>query len=82
MHPTEKEVITYIIKAMVSYPSDVVVTQTIDEIGAVLVASVNKLDMARVIGAQGQNAKALRQILRVINFKNNSRINLRIVDPA
>jgi hypothetical protein len=35
-----------------------------------------------VIGREGQTAKALRTILRVIGARNNARVNLKINEPA
>jgi hypothetical protein len=82
MYSKEKDFITYIVKGMVSYPDDVSVTLAIDDIGPRLTVVVNKLDMARVIGKKGQTANALKQILRVVSFTNNSRVTMQIVDSS
>jgi predicted RNA-binding protein Jag len=42
---------------------------------------VDPKDMGIVIGREGQTAKALRTLLRVIGAKNNARVNLKINEP-
>ena len=37
--------------------------------------------MGQVIGRQGQTAKALRTLLRVVGAKHKARVNLKIVEP-
>jgi hypothetical protein len=37
--------------------------------------------MGKIIGRQGNTAKAIRTLLRVIGMKNNSRVNLKINEP-
>ena len=50
--------------------------------GVLLTLKVSKEDMGKIIGKSGQTAKALRILLRIIGSKNNSRVNLKIVEPA
>jgi predicted RNA-binding protein YlqC (UPF0109 family) len=72
----------YIIKALVDSPNDVEIIRTVDEMGVLLTLSVNPTDMGKVIGRQGNTAKAIRTLLRVIGMKSNSRVNLKINEPA
>jgi predicted RNA-binding protein YlqC (UPF0109 family) len=37
--------------------------------------------MARIIGRQGQTAKAVRHLLRVVGFNNKTRATMKIIDP-
>ncbi|KKP93403.1 MAG: hypothetical protein US00_C0007G0025 [Candidatus Nomurabacteria bacterium GW2011_GWF2_36_126] len=37
--------------------------------------------MGKIIGRQGNTAKAIRTLLRVIGMKNNARVNLKINEP-
>jgi hypothetical protein len=37
--------------------------------------------MGKVIGRQGETAKAIRSLLRVVGAKNNARVNLKIEEP-
>lgn len=77
----EKKFVEAVLKAIVTTPSEVKVVRSSDEIGALLTVTVNKADMARIIGRQGQTAKAIRHLLRVVGFNNNTRATMKIVDP-
>jgi len=37
--------------------------------------------MGKIIGREGNTAKAIRTLLRVVGMKNNSRVNLKINEP-
>jgi len=71
----------YVVKTLVDYPDDVKIERTVDEMGVLLTLSVNKEDMGKVIGRQGNTAKAIRVLLRVVGMKNNARVNLKINEP-
>lgn len=66
---------------MVNNPDEIEVTRTVDEMGVLIMLKVSKDDMGRIIGKNGQTAKAIRILLRVIGSKNNARVNLKIVEP-
>jgi len=70
-----------IVKQIVEKPEEVVVERTVDEMGVLITLKVAKDDMGKIIGKSGQTAKAIRVLLRVIGSKNNSRVNLKIVEP-
>ncbi len=50
--------------------------------GVLLTLDVNPLDMGKIIGREGNTAKAIRTLLRIVGMKNNSRVNLKISEPA
>lgn len=73
--------VEYIVKAIVSTPDDVKVERSIDERGVLLTLHVNPADIGYVIGRQGQTAKAIRTLSKIIGAKNNARVNLKIDEP-
>lgn len=77
----DKDFVEFIVKQMVNNPDDVVVTRSVDEMGVLITLKVSKDDMGRIIGKNGQTAKAVRVLLRVVGSKNNARVNLKIVEP-
>lgn len=79
---TDQEFLEFAVKALVDSPEDVKVERKIDEMGVLITLDVNPKDMGMVIGREGQTAKALRTILRVIGARNNARVNLKINEPA
>ncbi|OGJ43020.1 hypothetical protein A3B60_03780 [Candidatus Peregrinibacteria bacterium RIFCSPLOWO2_01_FULL_39_12] len=78
----DRDFVEYVVKQIVEHPEEVVVERTVDEMGVLLTLKVSKEDMGKIIGKSGQTAKALRILLRIIGSKNNSRVNLKIVEPA
>jgi predicted RNA-binding protein YlqC (UPF0109 family) len=77
----DQQFLEYIVKALVDNPDDVKITRTVDEMGVLLMLSVNKDDMGKVIGRSGATAKAIRTVLRVVGMKNDARVNLKIEEP-
>lgn len=77
----DRDFVEYIVKQIVDKPDEVVVERTVDEMGVLLTLKVSKEDMGKIIGKDGQTAKAIRILLRIIGSKNNSRVNLKIVEP-
>ena len=77
----DKAFLEYIVKALVDYPDDVKIDRTVDEMGVLITMTVNAADMGKIIGRQGNTAKAIRTLLRVIGMKNNARVNLKINEP-
>lgn len=77
----DKEFLETMVKALVDKPEDVVVERTIDERGVLLTLKVNPEEMGKIIGKQGQTARALRTLLRIIGNKNNSYVNLKVYEP-
>ena len=73
--------VEYIVKAIVASPDDVKIERIIDERGVLLTLHVNPSDIGYVIGRQGQTAKAIRTLAKIIGAKNNARVNLKIVEP-
>lgn len=72
----------YVIKALVDHPEDVTITRSVDEMGVLLTLTVNAEDMGKIIGRDGNIAKALRTLLRVVGMKRNARVNLKINEPV
>lgn len=77
----DQEFIEYVIKAIVDTPDAVKVERKIDEMGVLLTLAVDPADMGKVIGKEGNTARALRTLLRVLGAKNNARVNLKILEP-
>lgn len=72
----------FLIKALVEHPDEVKIKRTVDEMGVLMTLDVHPDDMGKVIGRQGNTAKAIRILLRVVGMKNNARVNLKINEPA
>ncbi|MFA6459458.1 MAG: KH domain-containing protein [Candidatus Paceibacterota bacterium] len=77
----DQQFLEYVIKALVDNPDAVKVNRTVDEMGVLLTLEVGAEDMGKIIGRQGNTAKSIRTLLRVVGMKNNSRVNLKINEP-
>lgn len=77
----DQEFLEQVVTAMVDHPEDVVVKRTVDEMGVLLTLDVHREDMGTIIGKDGQTAKAIRTLLRVVGMKHNARVNLKINEP-
>ena len=71
----------YVVKNLVDNPDDVKIDRTVDEMGVLLTLTVNPEDMGKIIGRQGNTAKSIRVLLRVVGMKNNARVNLKVNEP-
>jgi uncharacterized protein len=72
----------YVVRALVDNTEAVNVARTVDEMGVLLTLTVAPDDMGKIIGRDGNIAKALRTLLRVVGMKHNARVNLKINEPA
>lgn len=77
----DQEFLEYVVRSLVDNPDEVKVNRTVDEMGVLLTLDVSKEDMGKVIGRQGNTAKAIRTLLRVVGMKNNARVNLKVNEP-
>ena len=77
----DQEFLEYVVKSLVDSPDKVKVNRTVDEMGVLMTLSVDAPDMGKVIGRDGNTAKAIRTLLRTVGMKNNSRVNLKINEP-
>lgn len=77
----DQEFVEFIVKALVDHPEDVKTDRSVDEMGVLVTLHLNPQDMGQVIGRQGQTAKAIRTLLRVVGAKRKARVNLKINEP-
>ncbi len=75
-----KELIKYIVQAMVDHPEQVEVSEVKGHRVSVLELKVAKADMGKIIGKQGRNAGAIRTILGAASAKVKKRTILEIIE--
>lgn len=81
MKELDQEFLEYVIKALVDKPDKVEISRSVDEMGVLLTLKVDQEDMGKIIGRDGNTAKAIRTLLRVVGMKKNARVNLKINEP-
>ena len=82
MADLDKEFLEYVVKTLVDKPDKVEINRTVDEMGVLLSLTVDPEDMGKIIGRQGNTAKAIRTLLRVVGMKNEARVNLKVNEPV
>jgi len=78
---SDQEFVEMVVQAIVSHPEDVKTERTVDERGVLITLHINQEDMGYVIGRQGQTARSIRTLLKIVGAKNNARVNLKIYEP-
>lgn len=79
--PKYQDFVETLVKALVDNPNEVSTERTVDERGVLITLHINPQDMGYVIGKQGQNARAIRTLLRLVGARNNARVTLKIAEP-
>ncbi|MBE0430617.1 MAG: KH domain-containing protein [Dehalococcoidia bacterium] len=74
-----KDLVEYIVKAIVAEPDAVSITEENSDEGLLIKLEVAPDDKGRVIGRQGRVAQAIRTLLRVKAAKEETRVRLEIV---
>ena len=74
-----KELVEVIVKSLVDYPDQVVVTETENEKAIVLELRVAQSDMGKVIGKQGRIAKAIRSVVKAAASKEEKKVIVEIM---
>ncbi|MDD2786097.1 MAG: KH domain-containing protein [Patescibacteria group bacterium] len=77
----DQQFIEFVVKSIVNHPDDVKTERTVDERGVLITLHINQEDMGYVIGRQGQTARALRILLKIVGAKENARVNLKVFEP-
>lgn len=77
----DQEFLEFVVKSLVDNPDAVHTDRKVDEMGVLITLKVDPADMGKIIGRNGQTAKSIRALLRVVGVKNNARVNLKIEEP-
>jgi predicted RNA-binding protein YlqC (UPF0109 family) len=75
-----KEFVEFIAKHLVDNPNDVQVTEVKGDQVTIYELRVAQSDMGKVIGREGQNAKAIRTLLNAAAKKSGMRTSLEIIE--
>ena len=75
-----KELVKVMAKALVDNPDEVVVTEKTEGRSIVVELRVAPSDMGKVIGKQGRIAKSIRSIVKAASTRDNTRVDVEIVE--
>ncbi|OGC16053.1 hypothetical protein A3J90_03250 [candidate division WOR-1 bacterium RIFOXYC2_FULL_37_10] len=71
-----KDLIEFIVKALVENPDKISVTETQGETVSIIEVRVAETDMGKVIGKEGKIANAIRTIAKAAGGKEQKRVNV------
>ncbi|MFA5879890.1 MAG: KH domain-containing protein [Candidatus Margulisiibacteriota bacterium] len=74
-----KQLVENIVKALVDYPENVNITETVGESIVILEISVSSEDIGKVIGKEGRIANAIRTVAKAAAAKNNKKVTVEIM---
>jgi len=75
-----RELIEYIVRALVDYPQDIQLTEVDGEKTVIFELRCNKKDVGKVIGKSGKTVGAIRTLLNTTAMKEGRRVMLEVVD--
>lgn len=81
MHDDQKYLYN-IILGIVSSIEDIKILRTVDDKGILLSLTINPQDMGKIIGKDGETARAIRRIVRQYAANRESHICLKINEPT
>jgi hypothetical protein len=74
-----KELVEYLVKALVDKPEEVNISQTEGESVTIIEIKVSSDDAGKVIGKEGRIANAIRTIVKAAGAKNKKRVTVEIL---
>ena len=74
-----KELIEYLVKALVDEPEEVVITEVLGDEATSYEVHVASGDLGKVIGKQGRIANALRTVAKAVAMKEKRKVYLEII---
>ncbi|MCE7897642.1 MAG: hypothetical protein DPW11_00095 [bacterium] len=78
-----QDILSYVIKNIVTTPADVKIEEVIDETGTTTyLVTVNPSDVGRIIGKEGKVIKAIRTIMRVIAIQKGVHVRVSVVSES
>jgi predicted RNA-binding protein YlqC (UPF0109 family) len=78
---SDKKFLETIVKMLVAEPKQVKVDRLVNDRGVLLTVDVAQEDLGTIIGKQGRNIDAIRQMVRIIGMKNKAFVSVKLNQP-
>jgi predicted RNA-binding protein YlqC (UPF0109 family) len=75
-----KEFLEFVLRNLVEFPDEVIVTQGEDGAFTFFKVSLNKSDVGRVVGKSGHTIAAIRNLLSTSAARHNRKVSVEILD--
>lgn len=79
--PKDQKVIEALIVELLDKPEAMKLKRNVDELGVMYQLWVDKMDMPRLIGTNGENIKAIRRVVRMIGYRYKVAADLKLEEP-
>ena len=79
--PKDQEVIEALIVVLLDKPEAMKLERIVDELGVMYRLWIDKMDMPRLIGSNGENIKAIRRVVRMIGYRFKVAADLKLEEP-
>ena len=77
-----KDLVEYLVKALVDKPEDVRINETEGEMVTILEIHVNPEEVGKVIGREGRIANAIRTLVKAAGAKSQKRVSVEIMSEG
>ena len=74
--------LTNILTPMLKHPDFLTVSESQDAMGVLLSVDVHKEDMGMIVGKNGETAKSIRNVVRIVGFIKGARVSVKINEPV
>lgn len=74
--------LTNILTPMLKHPDFLTVAESQDAMGVLLSVDVHKEDMGMIVGKNGETAKSIRNVVRIVGFIKGARVSVKINEPV
>jgi hypothetical protein len=78
---SDKKFLETLVKMLVNQPKKVKVERLVNDRGVLLTIDVDPEDIGTLIGKQGRNIDAIRQMVRIIGMKNKAFVSVKLNQP-
>jgi hypothetical protein len=78
---SDKKFLETLVKMLVNQPKKVKVERLVNDRGVLLTIDVDPEDIGTMIGKQGRNIDAIRQMVRIIGMKNKAFVSVKLNQP-
>ena len=79
-HIKHMEYLQQVLAGIVSVPEEIKINSITDERGVLLSVSVDQSDFGKIIGREGETAKAIRRIISAYGYLRNQKISVKFLE--
>jgi len=78
---TSQEYLQNLVGGLISFPEELKIERSVDEMGVLLTVKVSKPDMGKIIGKSGETAKAIRLLMNSFGWGSSEKVSVKILEP-